>query len=167
MVSDSPRHAIDPGREVVRIVRGQAGVGQDLAVARIHDQGGAVEAGVAEPVFGRLLQVVVHRQLDAAAFGRRDLFERTDLPAGAVDDHALGAVFTHEQPVVGLLDALLADDVALYDTISDLRVTRFAHVPEQMRGQGIGILARRHLFDADIRQLEIETARAERRDLRQ
>ena len=86
-----------------------------------------------------------------------DLFERADLAADAVDDHALGAVLAHEELVVDALDALLPDDGALYDAVAELRVTGLADVAEQMRGQCVGrVLARRHFFDADVRQLEIE-----------
>jgi hypothetical protein len=143
-----------------------ARVGQHLAIARIHDQRSAVEAGVAEAVFRGLLQVVVDRQLNAAAFVRLNLIEGADLAAHAVDDNALGAVLAHEQSVVGLLDALLADDVALLDAVADLPIARFANVAEQMRSQRVGrILPCRNFFDPDVGQLEVETAGGDRRDL--
>ena len=124
---------------------------------------------MAEAVLGGLLQVVVDRQLDAAALDRRHLVERADFAAHAVDDDALGAVLAHQQLVVDLLDARLADDVAArMIAVADLRVAGLADVAEQVRGQRVGrILARRHFLDEDVGQLEVETPRGDRRHLRQ
>ena len=78
------------------------------------------------------------------------------------------AVLALEQLVIGLFEALLADDVALRDAVADLRLARLAHVAEQMRRQRVGrILARRHLFDDDVRELEVETTCGNRRHLRE
>ena len=109
-----------------------------------------------EPGFRRFLQVVVDGQLDAAPFGRPDLFERADLASDAVDHDALGAILAHQDLVVDALDALLPDDRALRDAVAELRLAGLADIAEQMRRERVGrVLARRHFLDDDVRQLEV------------
>ncbi len=167
-VERRPRHPINPGGEGIRVVGRQAGIGQHLAIAWIHDQRGAVEAGVAKSVFRRFLQVVVDGQLDATSLRRRNLLDHPHLAAHAVDDNASRAIAAHQQRVIRLFNLMLTDDVALHDVRTDLRLTGFAHVSEQVSGQRLrGILPRRYLFDHDIRKLEVETTGSDRRHLRQ
>ncbi len=63
----------------------------------------------AEAVLRRFLQVVVDRQLQPLAFGRRQFLALRDFASEAVDDHFARAVLAHQQVVVGLLDAGLPD----------------------------------------------------------
>ena len=97
----------------------------------------AVEAGDPEAIFDGLLQIEVERQLQPLALDRILFVERPDFAADAVHHDAPGAVDAHQQRVVDLLDARLADDVAALQALvlADLLVAHFADVAERVRGE--------------------------------
>ena len=98
---------------------------EHVAVVRVEHDRRAVElADGVEPVLDRPLHVVVDRQLQPLAFGRLHFLERPDLAADAVHDDPLGAVLAHQQRVVDLLDARLADDVAALEVGGPRRPAR-------------------------------------------
>ena len=65
-----------------------------------------------ERILRRLLQVVVDRETQVMPLDGRRLADRLELPADAVHNDAPDAVGSHQQVVVGMLDAGMADDVA-------------------------------------------------------
>ena len=174
-VERRPRRAINARRKRIRIVRGPAGEREDAAGVGIEDdrRAGVRQAGRfgrVEGVFDCLLEVVIDRQLQPLSFGRRIFLERPNLAPDAVDDDALGAVLAHQHRVVDLLDPGLPDDVAALQPFfagGDLRVVHFADVSERVRRHRLGILARRHLFDDDVGQLEVEPPRLDGGHLRE
>src|SRR5262249_46084525 len=107
-----PGHTIDACGEGIRIVRGPAREAEHVTARRIEYHRPAVEAGPIEAGFDRLLHVDVDGELQPLALGRLLFFERSDFPADAVDDDALGAVLAHQHRVVDLFDARLPNDVA-------------------------------------------------------
>ena len=75
-----------------------------------------------------------------------------------------GAVFAHQQRVVHLLNARLADDGPRRQrAVADLRFAGFTDIAEQMRRHLVcGIVPRRHLVHLHVGQLGIEPARQHR-----
>src|SRR5215475_1336521 len=133
-IERGPRLTVDPRSEGVRIVRGMAGEAEHAAGVGVEHDRRAVQADRVEPVLDRLLHVEIDRQLKPLPFGRRILFERSDLAADAVDHNAPRAVFAHEVRVVDLLQARLASDVAALQlaVLAYLFVAHFADVAEQV-----------------------------------
>jgi hypothetical protein len=167
-VERAPRRAIDAGRKVVRVEGRQADERQHVAVVRIEDERGAVEAGVTETVFGGLLKIVVDRELHAAPLDGGHAIELTDFTARAVHHDDLRAVTAHQELVVDPLDPHLAHDRAARNAIAHLRLRSLAHVAEQVRGQCVGrVLTGGYFLDDDVRQLEVEPPGRDCRDLRE
>ena len=104
-VERRPGGLVDPACERVGIVGRHAREGEHFAVARIEDDGGAVEPGPLEAVFERFLNVFVDRQPEALAFRCGIFVKRPDFASHAVDHDNLRAVLAHQQVVVDLLDA--------------------------------------------------------------
>ena len=164
-----PGRAVDAGGEIIRVERRQTRERQHFTGPGVeHDGRSEITVG-AERVLRGLLHGVVDGQLDAAPLHRRNLFDGADFAAHAVDDHALGAVFTHQQLVVDALDTELSDQRSGGDAIGlHLIFAGLADVADQVRGHFlVGIPAGRHFLDDHVGQLEIKTARRHRRHLRQ
>ena len=137
---------------------------QDLAVARIEHDRGAVELRRDERLLGRLLEIRVDRQLHAVPFRRQFDADLAHLAAAAVDAHQLVAVLPHQQAVVSELDASLPDDRSGLDPFvlgpREVGLAHFPNVAEQMRGDvARRIVAGRDLLIDDAGQLPL--ARAE------
>ena len=110
-----------------------------------------------EAVLRRLLQVGVDGQLDPRALARCVLAKGlADLTADAVDDDFLGTLSTHQQLVLGLLDAGLADDRTGLDALvfgaGQLRLRHLADIAEQVRRHDGRILPGRDVLINDARQ---------------
>ena len=132
-VGRRPRGPVDPAGERVGVGRRHAREGQHLAVARIEDDGRPVEPGPLEAVFERFLNVFVDSQLEALAFRCGIFLERPEFTSDTVDDDNLRAVLAHQQVVVDLLDARLADHVAALERVAgrDWRIVHLADVAEK------------------------------------
>src|SRR4051812_6569228 len=133
-----------------RVERGLGAHRVDLAALRVHGHERAGPRGVAvgirqpdgalQSLLALLLQPEVERELDLAA---RDgsaprAGELADEVAEGVDLEHARAVAAAEVAVVGVLDAVLADDRALMD-VAELRLLELArrdltHVAQQLRG---------------------------------
>ena len=124
-----------------------------------------------EPVLDGLLDVGVDGELQPASLDGFGPFQLAHLASDAVDDDRAVAIGAHQQRVVGLLEPGLADDVAALQRVVGavhLRVGGFPDVAEHVGGELRGrILARRHLLHDDVRQLEIQPAGGDSRDLRE
>ena len=106
-----PDRRFDAGRELVRVVGGGGGHGEDLAGVRVERDRGARASG--ERLFHGALQPGVDRQGEAGAVVRLPpALCLAHLEPAAVDDHAAEAVAAHQPLVVPVLDAGLAHERA-------------------------------------------------------
>ena len=106
-----PVGGLDADGEFVGVEAGAGGHGEDLAVVRIEGDDRAAAAFQRE--FGDHLEIEVDGELEVFAGGGVLDAEDLALAAAVVDDGLAFAIDAHQDVVVLLLDAGLADDLAL------------------------------------------------------
>ncbi len=104
-----PFIAMDADCERIGVVAGMRNQGQDLAIARIHRDHGAVV--FAQGDLGCLLQVEIDGEFQIMARLGVLGSENAHLAAVAVDDHVARAVVAAQDLIVGLFHARLSDHV--------------------------------------------------------
>ena len=163
-----PERGVDPGGELVGVVGGGRGHGQDLARPRVEGHRRARPA--LEGLLHDGLQRRVDAQGEAGTVVRRLPLRLRDLDPAAVHDDAAEAVPPHELAVVTRLDPGLSHERPRGEALElrklQLALRDLAHPAEGVGGGGgEGVRAQGHHLDAHLR--ELLAPRLERRHLRE